>query len=231
MTRSAILAVLLSLPPGAALAADLTAPARSTDGNLERTLSFGARGGATVGNGGLILVKRYQGGSSSIVRRQQLMWEASGATIAPEVGIRFAPAWTLFAGYEFGRMTADHAGTVTFFSHAPHLGVRLVTNRRRSVGFVLEMGAGYRILSIDRGPIVHTTMGFEPFRAGVGITVLATRGLRVNVMAAIAVGQFTRLDASGACANDDASRCQEISGGERRLHAFRSLTLGGTFDL
>ncbi len=232
MTRSAILAGLLSLTPRAVLAADAASPPPPSSSAFERSFSFGVQAGTLAGNGELPVVTRtYFTNGTPAARREHLAWESSGQAVSGNVGYHFAPAWTAFAGYEFGRMDGDHAGSVTFFSHAPHVGVRLTTNRQRAVGFILEMGAGYRVLAMDRGPVVHKAMGFDPFRVGVGATILATRSLRINVMFSVAVGQLTTLDSHDLCVNPDANRCQDIPGGQRRLHAFRTLTVGGTFDL
>lgn len=221
MKHLLISAAVLALP-SIASAADQGAP-HVPENVHETAFVLALRGGIVAGNGDLPVVRSSSYGGDRHVHSWTIeSFESEGTAISADAGYRFARDWTLFAGYELGQSTAAQLGSVRHVTHAPHLGIRLTTNRKSVVGLILEMGAGYRFMQIERDGSLAITQGFEPLRAGVGLTFRIGPRFRLNAMCNLAVGQMTSYEAF--------EEKKELTGGDRRFYAFRSATLGGTID-
>lgn len=190
-------------------------------------LALGARVGPMTAEGTITL-------PISPTMKSTEAYTGTGRTFGGEVGVHFAPSWTFFGSYDYGSLerTSMLAMIDDFQTHTVAAGFRGTTNRRSHIGFVTELGAGYRWLSLSKTGATYIGHGVEPLRGGIGVTILATSGIRVNVMASIAAGLVTHLDFAGdGCVGDKASACDVVPERDRKWQIYRSLTIGGTFDL
>lgn len=199
---------------------------RALEGEFDRPrLSIGGRIASMVGNGELLWSKSRYGNAI-------YAWEGTGAAVQVDLGVRLSQAWTIFGGYEYGQMKADFVRGFDVKSHAFVGGFRATTNRYGTFGLIAEIGAGFRSTVWNTEGDVTFINGFEPLRAALGVSLITSPRLRMNAMFGISVGQFTTMDAGErACANADRTKCDQLTGGDRKWHAFRTISIGGTFDL
>jgi len=165
-----------------------------------------------------------------------------GIAIEGDIGLHFARAWTFYGGWELGfleRGDKNANANKTPVSNYLGLGFFFDSNSEGDVGFVMDMGMGYRWLTF---PVVNsngtgydaTYGGLEILRLGLGIGIGLDKKTRLDVMAIMNVGTFT-----SASQPADQTQCGTSTSGDPNLcnisnhgtHIFYGINAGVHFDL
>jgi hypothetical protein len=166
----------------------------------------------------------------------------SGIAIEGDIGFHFSRAWTFYGGWELGFLEkGDKNANASKQPVSNYLGMgfKFDSNSEGDVGFLMDLGFGYRWLSV---PITNTTGtynatygGFEPLRIGLGIGIGLDKRTRLEILAMMSLGSFSSVSGTpanntqcGSAASGDANLCTINNQG---LHAFYGLNVGVHFDL
>src|SRR5207248_10079327 len=117
----------------------------------------GARLGSLVPGGNLV------GDDFTVLNQNVPMTDyvKPGIALEGDVGLHFARAWTFYGGWEVGfleRGDKNSNATKRPLSNYLGLGFRLDTNSDGDVGFLMDLGFGYRWLSF---PVTNTAGGYD----------------------------------------------------------------------
>ncbi len=208
--------------PASAPVAQPFAPPRDVESDgkpSSAALELGARVGANIPGGDLL----RDVPASNLLR--------PGPTLQLHAGVRFSPSWTFFGGYEYGSFehgsrwssAADAPST-----HAVTVGFRGVTTPRGSVGFLFEIGGGWRWLNFTAGNNKSVAGGPILLRTAFGVSLSAGR-TRFDLAYSTSVGMLTSFDLSKGCVSSNADTCDTIGGDDRAIHTVHAITLGTRF--
>lgn len=180
-------------------------------------------------------------------------WVGGGTAIEADVGYRVSPHWTPYGFFEYGRYKTGASNDFIddrSTSSMVGLGIRANTNPDGAVGFVIDLGIGYRWLTVPygglggagamEGQIVPqnsntymtqtgkvTYSGFEALRLALGLSLFNSSHFSSEVLLQGSIGTFShKSDANGSCSDG----CQ-IDDQNTGAHAFGGISFGGHFDL
>lgn len=166
---------------------------------------------------------------------------SGGPVVEGDLGVRVARRYIIYGFWEHGwmgtggdptwRTSVPYAGGPPFGDQTsastdyPGLGFRW-TSRPDSVGFVIDLGLGYRWFreSWSSGTSV-TLKGFGEFRAGFGADIRVNRLFSISPLFMFSTGEFQ--DREIVVAGQTPSPIASYTGS----HGTITLTLGGHFDL
>ncbi len=159
---------------------------------------------------------------------------APGWLIEGNLGYHFSPSWTIYGFWEHGQLGkraqsegASNAPT----TNAIGVGMNANTSPRGPVGFLFDIGVGYRWMSVPTQTgvgqyesFVH--QGIMPLRLGLGLSVVPTRKFRIDLLATVSAGTFDRASGDTVCPDG----C-DLEDEQTATHTFAGFTVGGRWDL
>jgi hypothetical protein len=169
----------------------------------------------------------------------------SGTGLELDLGYRISPSWTPYVFYEHGwfRPGDANAGSADAVrSSFAGVGLRANTNPDGPIGFLFDIGVGYRWLTVPFAPGSGNGLegpgsssagrvqysGFQALRVGLGLSIGVTQNVRFDLALQASAGTFSRRSESGSrCAGI----CEEIREDDRAIHSFGGISLGSHFDL
>jgi hypothetical protein len=198
--------------------------------------------GSTFGKNGL----HAQNGSGDYSMRDYV---GGGTAIQADLGYRVSPSWTPYGFFEYGsyKRGAANAGTEDKpSSTAVGFGLQANTNPEGPVGFLFDVGIGYRWITVPyeaggqyaldgiggaNGAAGKVTYGgAELLRLGLGLSFATSEHVRWDITFQGAVGSIShRSDTNNSCVSSD--DCKTIPDERRGAYAFGGISAALHLDL
>jgi hypothetical protein len=173
----------------------------------------------------------------------------SGTAFQADIGYRASPAWTPYGFFEYGSYKRGGANADTDdkpSSTAVGFGLNANTNPDGPVGFLFDIGIGYRWITVPyaaggqyaldgigqntSGAGTVTYGGAEVLRLGLGLSFATSQTVRWDIMFQGAAGSVShRSDSNGACVSP--GDCKSIPEANRGSYAFGGLAVALHLDL
>lgn len=190
------------------------------------------------------------GTSSSSVAMSE--YAKAGAAFEADVGVHFSPAWTFYGFWEYGmlgRGSSNAGAPDTSGMNTVGLGMNANTSPRGPIGLYADVAIGYRwfnfsqaSFSVNGNGIATSTYnrivmeGIMPLRIALGMSIVATEKMRIDLAGQVSVGTFSRMK-GGACPDGcDVGTDVTTSGGSsvdsgRGTHVTTGLVAGIRWDI
>jgi hypothetical protein len=166
----------------------------------------------------------------------------AGLAVEGDLGIHFSPAWTFYGFWEYGMLGRGSANINAPDSSAMNtvgIGFNANSTPRGPVGFYFDVAAGYRWfnfsspdINVDQFGNVTSNYnriiaeGWMPLRIALGMSIVLTEKMRVDLSGNLAVGTFSKMKGGNACS----AGCT-IEPENRGTHITTGLTAGVRWDL